>query len=354
MLDALLKDPVLQSYVRTNLVELALKQHIDNDHLHQTSLECLWDLTNLQTLEIWPLHNSDIWQVSPALSHLTALRSFCFQKGVLEGPLVVALGSLPSLIEFKSSCIPDCTFSLHLGQFTSLRTFTKSSNRSLDFDRPFDFKLPMLLPGQKLARGQSLGLLHKLSLHDCILATPAPSLAMLSCLKKIKFKNCSFEPETWLEEALLGATQIERMTIVDCSLTKVPVSLCQLIHLKNLTLAGNYLHALPQQFSQLTSLRFLGLYDNEWTSVPEVLEHMLHLQEISLAYSIRPLQIKRPLTFLLNFSSLLAFNISQGEDVMESWDSVSMYHIGQLNAALDSAFEGSCRRRPEVLWQVEH
>ena len=351
VLDPLLRDPTLQSYIRTNLVELALKQHFDNHVLNQESLECLWDLNNLQTLDILPLHISNRWQIISKLSQLTALRSFHFQRGILEGPLIPALGSLPSLIEFKSSCIPDSSFSIHLGQFTSLRSFTKSSSQGVygSAPAPFVFQLPTLASGAKLARGQSLGLLRKLSLHDCILATAPPSLASLSCLKKIKFKNCRFRPETWLEEALLGAVQIERMTIVECDLHRLPLSLCQLTHLKNLTLADNDLTALPDQFSKLTSLRFLGLYNNDWSSVPEVLEHMVHLQEISLAYSAQPLQIKRPLTFLLHFPLLLAFNIAQGEG--EAWDSVSMYHIGELIAALDSTFEGSCRRRPEFLWR---
>ena len=140
------------------------------------------------------------------------------------------------------------------------------------------------------------------------------------------------------------------MTIVECELQQVPLSLCQLVHLKNLTLADNDLSSLPSQFSQLTSLRFLGLYNNEWVSVPEVLEHMVHLQEISLAYSAQQLQITRPLTFLLDFPLLLAFNVAQGEGQL--WDSVSMYHIGELNAALDTHFEGTCRRRPEFLWHL--
>ena len=207
----------------------------------------------------------------------------------------------------------------------------------------------MLVPGAKLARGQSLGLLRKMSLHDCVLETAPPSLATLSYLKKVKFKNCRFRPDTWLGEALHGATQIERMTIVDWQLQHVPHSLCQLVHLKNLTLADNDLSSLPSEFSQLTSLRFLGLYNNDWVSVPEVLENMVHLQEVSLAYSALSLQITRPLTFLLAFPFLLAFNIAQGEG--EAWDSVSMYHIGELIAALDTTFEGTSRRRPEFLWQ---
>ena len=352
MLDPLLTDSVLQPYIRTNLIELALKQHLANNALNRKSLECLWELINLQTLDIRPLSANSHWQISPKLSQLTALRSFQFQRGILEGPLVLALGSLPSLIELKTSCIPDAKFSLHLGQFTGLRSFTKSSSQAefggISTPAPFLFKLPMLVPGVKLAKGQSLGLLRKLSLHDCILATGPPSLATLSCLKKIKFKNCRFTPESWLDEALSGAIQIERMTIVECNLQQLPLSLCQLTHPKNLTLASNDLTQLPEQFSQLRSLRFLGLYFNDWSSVPEVLEHMTHLQEISLAYSGQPLQITRPLTFLLEFPLLLAFNIAQGGG--HRWNSVSMYHIGEYSAALDGDLYETCWRRPEFLW----
>ena len=343
---------MLHSYIRTNLIELAVRQHHDNIALNRKSLECLWELTNLQTLDIRSLFADNHWQISLKLSQLTALRSFQFQKGILEGPLVMALGSLPSLIEFKTSHVPDAKFSLHLGQFTSLRSFTKSSQQGetdgTATPAPLLFKLPMLVPGVKLAKGQSLGLLRKLSLHDCILATAPPSLATLSCLKKIKFRNCRFRRESWLEEALSGATQIERMTVVECHLRQLPLSLCQLLHLRNLTLASNDLKELPEQFSQLTSLRFLGLYNNDWPSVPQVLEGMTHLQEISLAYSAQPLQITRPLTFLLDFPLLLAFNIAQEQGYC--WDSVSMYHIGEFSAALDSGSYESCWRRPEFLW----
>ena len=116
------------------------------------------------------------------------------------------------------------------------------------------------------------------------------------------------------------------------------------MRLKNLTLADNDLHYLPPQLAQLTTLKFLGLYNNDWTSVPEVLEHMVHLKEISLAYSADKMQVTRPLTFLLKFQSLLAFNIAQGPQ--GAWDSTSMYYIGQMVAAMDSTFLNSSRRRP--------
>ena len=74
---------------------------------------------------------------------------------------------------------------------------------------------------------------------------------------------------------------------------------------------------------------------------------MVHLQEISLAYSDDSMQVKRPLTFLLNFHSLLAFNIAQG---VNTWDSTSMYYIGGMVAAMESTFQGTCKRRPEFLW----
>ena len=350
LLDPFLQEELLKSYLRDNLVELSLKKYHDHS-IAQGSLDALCDLTSLQTLQIRPLHMADTWEVTSKLSQLKSLRSFHFQRGVLSGNLVAALGSLPALTELKSSCIPGQCFAMSNSQFTSLRSFTKSSNALYDCaPTAFRLQLPQGDSHAMLTEGHALGMLRKLSLHDCIfscLLSP-PNLQSLACLRKIKFKNCRFRPEMWLEQALQGATQIERMTIVDCKLKAVPASLCQLVRLKNLTLADNRLHHLPPEFGQLTALNFLGLYNNDWTSVPEVLESMVHLKEISLAYSAVEMQVTRPLTFLLKFQSLLAFNIAQG--VQGLWDSTSMYYIGQMVAATDSAFLNTSRRRPQFLW----
>lgn len=342
-----MSDALLKSYLKDNLVDLSLKKYHDNT-MAQGSLDGLSDLTSLQTLHIRPLHMGDTWEVTPKLSQLLSLHSFHFQRGILKGNLIAALGRLPALTELKSSCIPGQSLIVDISQFTSLRSFTKSSNALYDSaPAPFLLQLPQLESHTMLSQGQSFGMLRKLSLHDCVFTTVPPNLESLACLKKIKFKNCRFRPEVWLEEALQGATQIERMTVVDCKLKAVPASLCQLVKLKNLTLADNDLHQLPSEFAQLTSLRFLGLYNNDWTFVPEVLEQMVHLKEISLAYSADTMQVKRPLTFLLNFHSLLAFNIAQSEN---TWDSTSMYYIGEMVAAMESTLHGTGRRRPEFLW----
>ena len=351
LLDPLLSDALLSSYLRDNLVELSMKKYHDNS-IAQGSLDGLSDLTSLQTLHIRPLHMGDTWEVTSKLSHLTSLHSFHFQRGILKGSLVAALGSLPTLTELKSSCIPGQIFTVeNNSQFTSLRSFTKSSNALYDSaPAGFSLQLPQVDGHAMLTEGQPLGMLRKLSLHDCIFnchATP-PSLQSLACLKKVKFKNCRFRPEMWLEKALCGATQIERITIVECKLKAVPASLCHLVRLKNLTLADNDLHQLPPEFVQLTALKFLGLYNNDWTSVPEVLEQMVQLQEISLAYSADEMQVTRPLIFLLKFQSLLAFNVAQ--EPQGGWDSTSMYYIGQMVAALDSTFQGTSRRKPQFLW----
>ena len=350
LLDPFLQQELLKSYLRDNLIELSLKKYHDNS-IAQGSLDGLSDLTSLQTLQIRPLHMADTWEVTSKLSQLTSLRSFHFQRGVLSGNLVAALGSLPALTELKSSCTPGQIFTMSNSQFTSLRSFTKSSNALYDC-APTEFllQLPQGDSHALLTEGHALGMLRKLSLHDCIFNChlSPPNLQSLACLRKIKFKNCRFRPEIWLEKALQGATQIERMTIVDCRLKAVPASLCQLLRLKNLTLADNDLHYLPPEFVQLTALKFLGLYNNDWASVPEVLEKMVHLKEISLAYSADEMQVTRPLTFLLKFQSLLAFNIAQGPE--GGWDSTSLYYIGQMVAAMDSTFLNTSKRRPQFLW----
>ena len=345
-----LQEELLKSYLRDNLIELSLKKYHHNS-IAQGSLDGLGDLTSLQTLQIRPLHMSDTWEITSKLSQLTSLRSFHFQRGVLSGNLAAALGSLPALTELKSSCLPGQIFTTRNSQFTSLRSFTKSSNALYDCaPTGFLLQLPQGDSHAMLTEGHALGMLRKLSLHDCIFHchVSPPNLQSLACLRKIKFKNCRFRPEMWLEKALQGATQIERMTVVDCKLKAVPASLCQLVRLKNLTLADNDLHYLPPEFAQLTALKFLGLYNNAWTSVPQVLEKMVHLQEISLAYSADTMQLTRPLAFLLKFQSLLAFNIAQGPQ--GGWDSTSMYYIGQMVAAMDSAYLSTSRRSPQFLW----
>lgn len=331
-------------YLTDNLVDLDLKKYRDNSIAHG-SLDTLSNLTSLQTLQIRPLHMGDTWEVTSNLSQLASLRSFHFQRGILAGSFVATLGSLPALTELKSSCIPGRIFSVDHSQFSSLRSFTKSSNALYDSERArFVLQLPQLPSHAMLTEGQSLGMLRKLSLHDCIFEYQhsPPRLQSLACLRKVKFKNCRFRPELWLEEALYGATQIERMTIVECRLKVVPTNLCQLVRLRNLTLADNDLHTLPPDFPDLTALEFLGLYHNMYDSVPELLEQMVHLKEISLAYSVDQMYVTRPLTFLLKFQSLLAFNISQES----GWDSPSLYYIGELVAAMD----GITRRRPQFLW----
>ena len=348
MSDALVSEDLLRSYLKDNLLELSLKKYHEDATSYGT-LDVLCDLTSLQTLHIRPFHMEDQWEVTSRLSQLQRLQSFHFQRGILSGSLVAAFGNLPALTELKTTCVPDGNLSLDSSQFTSLKTLTKSSGALYDTDpEPFVLQLPALTAHTALTRGQCFGLLRKLSLHDCIFETAPPHLQALACLKKVKFKNCRFQPEQWLEEALEGAVQIERMTIVECELLHVPVSLCHLVNLKNLTLASNLLLHLPVEFSQLTALKFLGLYNNQWVQIPEVLEHMVHLQEISLAYSLRTMSILRPLTFLLQFHSLLAFNIGQGGDPY--WDSVSMYHIGELVAAFENNYVALGRRKPEFLW----
>ena len=215
-----MQEELLKSYLRDNLIELSLKKYHDNS-IAQGSLDGLSDLTSLQTLQIRPLHMADTWEVTSKLSQLTALRSFHFQRGVLTGSLIAALGSLPALTELKSSCIPGQIFAMTCSQFTSLRSFTKSSNALYDcVPTLFLLQLPQGDSHAMLTEGQALGMLRKLSLHDCIFNChphlSPPNLQPLACLRKIRFKNCRFRPEMWLEKALQGATQIERMTIVGC------------------------------------------------------------------------------------------------------------------------------------------
>ncbi|KAL3143390.1 hypothetical protein ABBQ38_002215 [Trebouxia sp. C0009 RCD-2024] len=347
---SLLSESPMKSYLRDNLIDLYLMKYHDGNTAAHESLDTLSNLTSLQTLHIRPLHMGETWEVTSNLSQLMSLRTFQFQRGVLTGSLVAALGSLPALTELKSSCIPGYNFTVGHSQFTSLRSFTKSSNALYDSERTyFVLQLPQLPLHAMLTAGQTLGMLRKLSLHDCIFdhQHSAPRLQFLACLKKVKFKNCRFRPELWLEDALQGASQIERMKIVECRLKVVPKHLSQLVRLRTLTLADNYLNTLPPDFTDLTALEFLGLYHNMYTSVPEVLEQMVHLKEISLAYSGARMCVTRSLTFLLEFQSLLAFNIAQE---VQGWDSTSLFYIGEFVAAMDGTVPGMSRRKPQFLW----
>ncbi|KAL0028254.1 hypothetical protein WJX79_004995 [Trebouxia sp. C0005] len=62
LVDPLLSDALLKSYLRDNLLELSLKKYHDNA-MAQGSLDGLSNLSSLQTLHIRPLHMGDTWEL---------------------------------------------------------------------------------------------------------------------------------------------------------------------------------------------------------------------------------------------------------------------------------------------------
>ncbi len=88
--------------------------------------------------------------------------------------------------------------------------------------------------------------------------------------------------------------------------------------------------------SRLTALTYLGMADNDLSSLPQALEPMVLLRVIDLSDSTGPLQVVRPLTFLLMFPALSHVDVHH---IFAKWNGLSMYYIGQLEAAIHDAFK---------------
>ncbi len=185
-----------------------------------------------------------------------------------------------------------------------------------------------------IAVGLSLSSLCNLSLNNChLVSTPVP-LRNLSSLTKVSFDSCEFGESTWLSEALDGAIQIRSLVLDSVLRYNIPRSVCQMVGLVQWRIQYTLLSDLPNEFAQLRHLEDLDLSSNNLSCVPTVLEQMTHLRNLDLTCASDGMQLTRPLTFLSAFSNLESFYLSQ-----RAWNSVSSFHIGELQAVLRDSFK---------------
>jgi len=175
--------------------------------------------------------------------------------------------------------------------------------------------------------GQPLSSLCKLALTACHITSMPVSLRLVSSLTRVNIERCSFTLVDWLTQALEGATQVKSLTY------GVPGSVFQMVGLQQRKLPYSMLTDLPAEIVHMSNLTRLDLSENDMS---QALEQMTHLRNINLSANADSFQLNRPLTFLSTFYSLgNVFICSFGQ----SWNSLSMFYMGQLDAALVEAFK---------------
>ena len=318
----LLSDQLLLTSLSQNLVELHLTVW-SNTQLN-FDMDCLSGMSKLQHLHINSKGQTRTWTTQGLFSSLTASEGFTFlNDSMMVGPLMTALGSLPKLTALTTSHIPGDCIEPYSTHFTALkRLVMKYSEREAS--------------SLHIAVGLSLSSLCKLSLNNChVVSMPVP-LKNLSNLTKVSFDSCEFVlgESIWLSEALEGATQIRSLVIDSVLRHSFPHSVCQMVGLVQLRIQYTLLSDLPNEFAQLRHLEDLDLSSNNLSCVPTVLEQMTHLRNLDLTCASDGMQLTRPLTFLSAFDNLESFYLSQ-----RAWNSVSSFHIGELQAVLKDSFK---------------
>ena len=195
--------------------------------------------------------------------------------------------------------------------------------------------------------GQSFGMLGRLKLSGCYLTSVPAPLRLMPCLTRVGFSRGTFEAD-WLDETLNCATQIQQLKLKLCGLNDVPDSVCCLHDLQSLNLCyGDFSTGLTMDLSYLTALTSLKLDDCTLDHVPLVLKHMTTLRNVSISNSADTMQILRPLVFFVANPHLESVSISKKRRIgLPRWNSCSVYHIAQFEAAVDVVYAG--REKPDV------
>ena len=245
-----------------------------------------------------------------------------------------ALGLLPRLADLSCSEV-SAAINATMGHVTALRrlVFTSPDPCAIFLELVPETRVHVL------SEGEAFGMLSQLSLYEFTLTSAPICLQLMPCLTRVEFQHCDFEGADWLAEALTCATQIKRLNMSFCQLTGLPGTVCQMHRLETLKLNCNFLTDLPMAISCLTSLQALEMVNCKLEHVPFGLEHLTSLQRIEMVNSGPSLQFTRPLLFLLECPKLEDVAIfRQFRDSKTTWNALSMYHIGQLESALDVAF----------------
>ena len=291
---------------------------------------------NLQHLDIDNDYTNNVWRSQGHLSSLIALESFTFLGGEsnLHGPLFLALGMLPKLTQLTMPWLPGGTIEVCSMTFSAL----EGLHIVTDADD--------VLQDISLSIGQPFDTLCNLSLIDCSVSSAPILFATLSHLTRVEFMRCSFAVHTWVLDAFADATQIEVLKLDRVIDGVLPSSICQMRGLRQLSLQACRLPDLLDDFAQLTNLSELDLRENDFSSVPEVLQQMTHLQELDMK-RCQFSQLTSPLTFFSAFANLKYLRLPEARP---SWNTTSMFYIGETQAALSKAFEERPpSEKPEVI-----
>lgn len=286
-------------------------------------MDCLSGMSRLQHLEIDSKVRGKVWSTQGLLSSLDCLKSFKFLgEGTLEGPLLPALAVLPNLTTLRFSNISGGQVETCSTHFTALTSFVIVA--FVESEAPYNLHITF---------GQPLSSLCKLALTACHITSMPVSLSLVSSLTRVKFERCSFTHVDWLDQALEGATQVTSLTLRNVCDDNVPDSVFQMVGLQKFKLPYSRL-TLPAQIVRLSNLTRLDLSDNDMSCVP--LEQMTRLRKIDLMANAKSFQLNRPLTFFSTFHNLQDIFMSTCD---QPWNGLSMFYLGQLDAALLEAFK---------------
>ena len=340
----LLRDQKLSASLGRTLVSLNLLVYSNSVEQANIDLDCLSSMHNLQCLYINNHETNSVCHSQGLLSSLTALESFTFigGKSNSRGPLVSALGMLPKLTRLTMPWLPGSNVELCSTSFSAMEELYITCDAEED------------VPHEHVSISvvQPFDTLCDLSLTDCNVTSAPILFATLSRLTTVEFERCSFAFHAWVSDALEGATQIEVLKLDNIdTIYELPSSICQMRGLRLLSLQYCSLSDLPAEFAHLTNLQELDLCDNNFRSVPEVFKQMTHLQTLNMS-SCPLAQLTSSLAFFSTFTNLRLLYLSEAKP---SWNTTSLFYIGEAQAALNKAFKHRLpSEKPAVLLRSVH
>jgi Leucine-rich repeat (LRR) protein len=76
--------------------------------------------------------------------------------------------------------------------------------------------------------------------------------------------------------------RLEKLTLYNCSLTRIDPRIAQLSSLREINLSGNKLQTFPRELTQLTQLKRLVLRDNQLTKIDSRICFLTNLEFLDL------------------------------------------------------------------------
>ena len=287
MTSPLLHQPTLSDSMSECLVALTITDYsAPQDKL---DLDCLSSLHKLQHLDIVARCIPPArWESNGQLSLLTSLRSFSFLRGDLQGPVLTSLSTLSTLTNLV---IPNCSEGLDDLSSMTFPALEVLAVRDRECD-PDWHVMPIAL-----SVPQSFSSVRSLSLTNCRVTSEATPLRCLPSLAHIAIERCDFVFDNWILDALMGATQITKLSITEEFYGSVPQSVCSMVGLRELYLDYNEIADLPAALAQLSALERLDLSHNEFQVMPgHVLSRMTHLRDLTLFDCPNGMRVTMPLS----------------------------------------------------------